>query len=419
MEEKLMPDFDTRKPQGSDEPNSPRIQSIANRLSSLLTASKPRLLSMASTVRDSLIANRLRSLLIGGVLLFVIAAVPVGLLLYSVSGPGDQRSVSGLGDWQLGDRRLVYEFDGYLWTINPNGSNLTRLPVLTWEELTVSPNGKRIAFDTNCPEASSSSASASASPRPGSFSCLYVVNTEGSDKRTLVNGFDQKKLLGDLPIQQPEWKPVWSPDSKKLAFTGWSNNPYTRCDIYVVNANGSGAPTRLSTQPHDCHSMSISSWSPDGKKIAGQVSNQMDVSQIYVFNVSGREAKDQALKLTEGPGSNSAPSWSPDGTEIVFTHIPDRKHCLGPNANYPEKYCFSSGVPAVYKMNTDGSEVTRLTHSPDVDFSPTWSPDGKKLAFVRQYSAGKSGIYTMNSDGSDLTLVRKFVATNTVHSVDW
>jgi len=170
--------------------------------------------------------------------------------------------------------------------------------------------------------------------------------------------------------------------------------------------------------------MSISTWSPDGNNIAGQVSNQMDVSQIYVFNVSGREDKDQPLKLTEGPGSNSAPSWSPDGTEIAFTHTPDRKHCLGPNANYPEKYCYASGVPAVYKMNADGSEVTRLTHSPDIDFSPTWSPDGKKLAFVRKYSVGKSGIYksgiyTMNSDGSDLTLLRKFVATNTVHSVDW
>jgi TolB protein len=74
----------------------------------------------------------------------------------------------------------------------------------------------------------------------------------------------------------------------------------------------------------------------------------------------------------------------------------------------------------VYKMNADGSEVTRLTHNPDSDFSPAWSPDGTNIAFVRQYAAGRrSAIYTMNSDGSNPTLVRKFVALNSVPSLDW
>jgi Tol biopolymer transport system component len=71
-------------------------------------------------------------------------------------------------------------------------------------------------------------------------------------------------------------------------------------------------------------------------------------------------------------------------------------------------------------MNADGSEVTRLTHNPDSDFSPAWSPDGTNIAFVRQYAAGRrSAIYTMNSDGSNPTLVRKFVALNSVPSLDW
>jgi Tol biopolymer transport system component len=73
----------------------------------------------------------------------------------------------------------------------------------------------------------------------------------------------------------------------------------------------------------------------------------------------------------------------------------------------------------IYTMNADGSEMTRLMHSPDLDFAPTWSPNGKQIAFLRQYSAGKSGIYTMNSDGSNLTLVKEYVATNTVQSLDW
>ena len=64
-----MPDFDTQKPQESDEPNGLRSRSLTNR------------------VRNSLIANRLRTLLIGGgVLMFVVVAVPVGLLIYPYSG---------------------------------------------------------------------------------------------------------------------------------------------------------------------------------------------------------------------------------------------------------------------------------------------------------------------------------------------
>jgi hypothetical protein len=80
-----MPDFDTRKPQGSDEANRPRMTLIANRLSRLLSASKVRILSIASMLRDSLMANKRRSLFVGGVLLFVIAPASVGLLIYTIS----------------------------------------------------------------------------------------------------------------------------------------------------------------------------------------------------------------------------------------------------------------------------------------------------------------------------------------------
>jgi DNA-binding XRE family transcriptional regulator len=69
-----MPDFDTRKPQGSNEPNRVRTTLIANRLRGLLRAGKLRFLSMGSTLRSSLMANKLRTLLIGGILLIVMVA---------------------------------------------------------------------------------------------------------------------------------------------------------------------------------------------------------------------------------------------------------------------------------------------------------------------------------------------------------
>ena len=76
-----MPDFDTRKPRGHNEPNRVRIQVVANKLRTVLIATRP----------------RLRTLLVGGgVFLFVIVAVPAGLLMYSSGGPttgGDQPQV--------------------------------------------------------------------------------------------------------------------------------------------------------------------------------------------------------------------------------------------------------------------------------------------------------------------------------------
>ena len=106
-----MPDFDTRKPPGTNEPRRSRIQSIVNELRSLLTVTKHRLAFMVDALSILWVENRPRSLLAGALLLFVIVAAPLGLLIYPLSG--------------LADRQLAYQFDGYIWTIDPDGSDPT------------------------------------------------------------------------------------------------------------------------------------------------------------------------------------------------------------------------------------------------------------------------------------------------------
>src|SRR5215217_6670525 len=186
MEEKLMPDFDTRKPQGSNEPNRPRMTSITNRLSSLLSASTFRILSIASALRRSvianryrrLIANRYRSLFVGDVLLFAVAA-PVGLLIYSFGGfdhlqqmviQQETRTIPGMQKSHMGNIRidenqkgkLVFQLSGPYQTplnyaisnMNANGSSLEQLTDTvdkrrigyTSEDLARSPDLKRIDF---------------------------------------------------------------------------------------------------------------------------------------------------------------------------------------------------------------------------------------------------------------------------------
>ena len=81
-----------------------------------------------------------------------------------------------------------------------------------------------------------------------------------------------------------------------------------------------------------------------------------------------------------------SPSWSPDGTKIAFDTT---RH----------------GHPEIYVMNAaDGSNPTRLTNNTRAsDSNPSWSPDGTKIAFNSDRD-GNSEIYVMNAaDGSNPT----------------
>ena len=53
-------------------------------------------------------------------------------------------------------------------------------------------------------------------------------------------------------------------------------------------------------------------------------------------------------------------------------------------------------------MNADGSAQTRLTDNDATDVSPSWSPDGSRIAFASDRD-GNPEIYVMNADGSGQT----------------
>ena len=51
-------------------------------------------------------------------------------------------------------------------------------------------------------------------------------------------------------------------------------------------------------------------------------------------------------------------------------------------------------------MNADGSNPVQLTSGPGDDFGTAWSPDGQRIAFVRDFANGDRSVWTMNADGS-------------------
>src|SRR5215213_8956561 len=179
-----MPDFDTRKPQESNEPNRPRIPLIANRLSRLLSASKPRILTIASTIRHSLMANKLRSLLLGAILLFVIAPALVGLLIYSFGGfPHPQQEAR---------------------QVDPR----------CWGSLAQSTENSKPGDDSNDTQIAFTRVIAGEPTASGPYATeseLYVMNADGTNETRLTNTPEQyAKILATSPD--------WSPDGKRIAY---------------------------------------------------------------------------------------------------------------------------------------------------------------------------------------------------------
>jgi Tol biopolymer transport system component len=86
----------------------------------------------------------------------------------------------------------------------------------------------------------------------------------------------------------------------------------------------------------------------------------------------------RARRLTRRRGPEFDPSWSPDGRRIAY-----RDSRRGINRN-----------DEIYVMNADGTHARNLTRSPYNEWSPSWSSDGELIAF---YSAE---LYVMRPDGT-------------------
>jgi Tol biopolymer transport system component len=273
--------------------------------------------------------------------------------------------------------------DGYgeIWTMHPDGTHRRRLtdaaPRQTDAAGAAMPawtrDGKRLAYTFR--------------PTDQGRSDVYVMGADGGNRHSVTSG------------EGVDTQPAWSPDGMRIALARFG----AQRGIIVIPADGGTA--RRITHTAGAVFDATPAWSPDGTTIAFtrivvKTDAEHQQEAIYVTAASRPSAK----KLIDGGG---APAWSPDGTRIAYTSIRDR------NGRTCFEECTTSGE--LYVANADGSNAKRLTRSKADDQMPTWSPDGRSIAFVSDRSDTKrhdNEIWVVRADGSGLRRITHDAAWN-------
>ncbi len=328
-------------------------------------------------------------------------------------------------------RSTNYPFSPEAYTVPADGGQERRLPLHEAKEAYFAPNGKQLAY------VSGAGLWSRRGYRGSSNDDLWLANPDGTGVKRFTT-FDGQDA-----------SPMWSPDGSRLYYVseqpgprGTANvvfqdlasprppKPLTKhtedsvrrarisgngewivyecgADLWVAGTKGT-APRKLAIEVHaddKSNTERVATFIRDatGYALSPDENHAVVVvhGELFLMKTMGPAGK--AVRLTDHPAFDTAPAWSPDGRKVLFAS--DR-----------------SGVIDLYILehdDPDRPEVTRarqhkasrLTDDRDEETAATFSPNGKRIAFLR---SGK--LWTMNPDGTDQ---KPLVETPRVFDYDW
>lgn len=233
-------------------------------------------------------------------------------------------------------------------------------------------------------------------------------------------------------VNPPGWpalgEPAWSPDGSKLAVTSRvSGESAPKAEIYILDATTGELDLLLET---DYGLRWVQSWSPDGEEIA--FSAIIDIEGIWVVNADGQG---EPRFLSDG----YAAAWSPTGEQIA---VYDRRSIWILDLNTGDKrlvfsqsveratgwglswssdgtrlaFAFGAGRADIYILDLVTGNLHQLTHGGDNDY-PTWSPDGRLIAYVGEVREQEYTIIITRAD--DTCSVQPLNVTGYIFGLAW
>jgi dipeptidyl aminopeptidase/acylaminoacyl peptidase len=235
-----------------------------------------------------------------------------------------------------------------------------------------------------------------------------------------LNTAKSVRLGGDKPASAP----LWSNDSKWIAFRGEDGDKHG-----LLIAHPDGSDTTFLTALVGTNSPLPGTgkdftWSPDGKRIAfvsstpgegaDQASGDPMVITRYLYKPDAGEgmtrfndnqrlhifvvevASKQVRQLTTGNFDEHSIDWSPDGKQLVFASNRE--------PNQDEFFNYD-----LFTLQLADNSIHRLTATEYCEYDPRWSPDGKSIVYLgtrrgltdRETTMEDTHVWVMNSDGSN------------------
>ena len=211
--------------------------------------------------------------------------------------------------------------------------------------------------------------------------------------------------------------PHWAPNARAIAYTSWRRGFQ---DVFVSHIYEGRLESPAGGTRH-VHNW-LPSWSPDGRRMAF-TSNRDGNPELYVMDVDGTDVR----RLTTHPGIDTTPTWSPQGHQIAFTsdrtgspqiyvvgvdgtglrRITFESYCDRPTwspAPYNEIAYSSRTGPGhdIKVVDLATNEVRQLTFGLGTNESPSYSPNGRHIAFMSSRGSGDKQIWVVGRDGRGL-----------------
>jgi Tol biopolymer transport system component len=287
--------------------------------------------------------------------------------------------------WSADRTRLLYiegatrDREKWLSIVDSDGKSKHRILDISMKGVqgfSISPDGKTAILDYQ--DLAEVVRDGETNLEPYSPPSIISVNIESGKLTTLTNSDEINASY-----------PVFSPNGKRIAFIGRTDDPETHTDLYIMNSDG----TNLKRMTHHHGIMfypgNVLYWSPDCRKVLYVMMNNFVDSETFtdLFMANVTSGEESNLTKTESE-TEMEPRWSPDGKLLAFTRLSGKYQ-----------------TPSTIVMNAGGTHLKTVAKWFS---SASWLPNSRRLIGMGQTEESIPAIITIDIDGVNTEILLPF-----------